>query len=335
MINFRSHLKPAVIFFILTLISLAVFKVFMQIHVHHFKWLSKASYVVTIGKPHWLAYQNRILGPYMVSFISLSGLSYSESLKVFIFLGIFIQSAALLFVLTKMKENFFNAMNYIVLFSFLFIAVQHRWFYAWDSIDAIIFIFFVWGIFAKKPAVYFIFIFFISILNRETALFISLYIVIDSFQIKLINNNLFPRIKVSLVSGAKLAVGLILTVAGMVYTKFIRHQLFISKSSGADDAAHELIGNHIYLLQNVVDLFYLNAFSVNIVNSLFIFGAVGYLSLFVKHYEEHQLKAYLVFMIIIANIMAFGIINETRMYIILLPFLLFFHINIKRQDSLS
>lgn len=301
---------------ILFFISLSVFKVLMQIHNGHFQALVDATYGVIKGQPHWIAYQNRLLGPYIVYFISKTGFSFHVALKIYILCMVIFQNILLFFLIRKMNVRRRESLGWVMLYCFAFIIVQHYWFYTWDSLDSIIFTLLAWGILNARSVYFFIILFCMAILNRESALFVALYIVIDAFHFKSVKEFYFVSIK-------KLIVGTSLFLLGLVYTKVIRHYLFVSKPNGQPDTAHELIGNHIQLTQNLYNLILYNAYSTDIINSVFIIGSILYFLFVVKSYSDTQIKALLMFFAIIANILIFGLINETRMFIILIPFVIF------------
>ncbi|MBI5965287.1 MAG: hypothetical protein HY863_17565, partial [Chloroflexi bacterium] len=106
--------------------------------------------------------------------------------------------------------------------------------------------------------------------------------------------------------------------------------LFISQPDGFKDSVHAQIGNHFHFSKNILDLFFNNLTSLNILNSIFILGSIAYLVYFIRQYTGRQIKAFAVFIILVVNILIFGVINETRMYIILVPFLIFFQMEMGR-----
>ncbi len=305
------------LFLLLLLISAAVYKTLMQIHAPHFTALQHAAYGIIEGKPHWIAYQNRLLGPTLVYIISKTGISYPVALKIFTLLTIVAQNFLLFFLLRKTGLLIKEALTHTLMYALAFLLVQHRWFYTWDSIDAIIFTLFAYGVVQNQRLGYFLIIFFIELLNRESALFISLFIIINAFTFSIKDR------KIQITSKAKLLTGILLTVAGAVYTKFIRDYLFISRSDNLPDNEHQLIGNHINLITNLKNLFFYNLSSIEIINTAFILGSLAYLIHQAKAYTEAQIKAVVIYSAIVANILIFGTINETRMYIILLPFIIF------------
>ncbi len=322
-IQTNKNVKWLFYFFILSFISLCVYKVIAQIYSPYWQELSDVANGVFTGHPQWIAYQNRLLGPYLVQLISGFGISNISAVKVFTLLTITIQNLVLFTLLMKSGISYSKALGYVVFYSFVFLCLQDYGFYTWDSIEAILFTLFAWGIFQGKSTTYFVFLFLAAIFNRESALFISLYLMFDSFQIK--------KMKVYLASRSKLVTGSFLMIAGIIYTKLIRDYLFISQPDGFKDSVHAQIGNHIHLQTNLTDLFIKNLTSIHILNSVFILGSVVYLAYFIKQYNDRQLKALAVFLVLVVNILIFGVINETRMYIILVPFVIFFQL--ERQVS--
>jgi hypothetical protein len=93
------------------------------------------------------------------------------------------------------------------------------------------------------------------------------------------------------------------------------------------------IGNHIPLVNNMYNLFFNNFSSIDVINTVFIIGSTLYISFYFRKYSAPQCKALLMYLILIANILIFGLVNETRMLIILLPFLTFFQIEIDKIRS--
>ena len=301
MIKFiRAHriFNELLYFFIILFISLCVYKIIRQLYSPIWLELSNATYGVITRKPDWIAYQNRLLGPYIVYIISLTGISYLSAFKVFELLIIVIQNLVLFILLLKINIPHRRSLAYVVLFSFAFICFQDYGFYTWDSIDVILFTLFSWGILKGKPATYFVLLFFVSIFNRESAFFISLYIIINSFCINLSNGS---TKKLYLASRAKLVTGSFLTIAGIIYTKLIRDYLFISQPNGFFDKVHAQIGNHFHFYKNLADLFFNNLFSLNILNSAIVLGSIIYFAYYAKRYTERQLKAFVMFIILIVN----------------------------------
>ncbi|WP_338848927.1 hypothetical protein V8J88_08285 [Massilia sp. W12] len=312
----------ALIFFL----ALAVYKVLLQIHGAHFAELTQAAQAVFERKPHWLAYQNRLLGPALIKLISCFGLDWGAAYKLFIFLMLQAQSFVL-FALLQKQTGAAAALRWLGLYLLGFLLLQHYWFYPWDCIDALIFTLFAYGVLQAKPIGFFLALYAVEIINREAALFIALYIVLDAFTFDL------STLRLRLESRTRLLCGILLLIGGALYTKWIRSYLFISTINGGDDSAHRTLGNHVYFVDNLKNLLYQNFTSTDVLNSAFVLGSCAFLLARCKHYSQAQFKGMLIYLGIMLNILIFGLVNESRMYIALLPLLLFFMLSASTTDA--
>lgn len=323
----QDHWKIFSYYCILLLISMAVYNILRMIHAPMSEELSRVAYGVITGTPPWIAYQNRLLGPAIVYFISkYFTISYSQALQNFYFLTILAHSIVLSFLLQKVLKSYFLSLNLIILYYFSFICYQDSWYYAWDCLDLIVFSLFSWGIIQRKATRLFIILFFFELLNRESAVFISLYLIVDSFC-------LLSKCKIIIASKLKLITGLFLTLFCIIYTKCVRNLLFVKQLNGGTDEAHKIFGNHFYLNENLKNLFFENFFNLHIINSAFILFSSTY-TLYsiwlIWHSHDSQIdkldtsiKAALIYFTIVSCILLFGLINETRMYVMLFPFIIF------------
>lgn len=304
--------------FIIVLISLAVYQVTRHLYSPHWQELTDTSFGILSGTPAWRAYQNRLLGPLLVSLISTLGISQVSALKVFVLLAITAQNLLLGLLLRGSKAP--HILLVVLSYSLLFLFVQEFSFYPWDFVDVFLFTLFAWGIFKRKSLLFFVVLFCVSIFNRESALFISLYLFIDAFEINR---------KVTLASREKLITGFVLTLAGILYIVAVRELLFVSQPGGFLDSKHAWFGNHINVEKNLFALFIGNFLGPKILNSIFLLGSLGYVFWFVKQ----QWKAVLLYLVMVLNILIFGLVNESRLYGILLPFLVFFALHAATMDE--
>lgn len=305
--NVRKFFNLLIVF----AISLMVYQIIRQLYDPYWQELADSTFRVLAGKPDWLAYQNRLLAPFLVSVITSFGVSQVSALKIFVLFMAVGQNVLLFLLFSTSKEASRNAIFAVLAYTILFLFVQEYRLYPWDYADIFLFTFFAWGVFERKSLLFFVLLFFVAILNRESALFISLYMALDAFEIDG---------KLILKSKTKLITGIALTIAGILFVIAIREFLFISQPGGFNDSKHELIGNHFNLLKNLNALFVGNIASFQILNSLFLLGSMGYVLTFLKH----KWKAVLIYLVLLLNILIFGVVNESRLYGILLPFLIFF-----------
>jgi hypothetical protein len=299
--------------------ALCTYKVFAIIHEQQLNVLVDAAYGVTIGKPHWLAFQNRLAGPYLMLWLSQAGMSLHQAWGLFNAMAMAAESL-LLFELFKRQATAQNvALFYIPAFWAIFLFLQDQWYYPWDSIDLILFTLMAYTILNQNDVRLLLALFFVGIVNRETALFIPVYLMIDGLHIR------SQPARITIQSKAKLLTGLLLFVAGAAYTHWIRDHLFISRPNGLADSAHAVLGNHFYLLSNMKRLIFTNFLNANYILSVVLLGMVLHFTLQVHRYTERELKCYLTLLAILGFNLTFGAVNESRIYLVLLPFAFFLH----------
>ncbi len=304
-------------------LSIAVYRILLQIHAPNFEYLSTLASDVLDGHAYWRAYQNRLLGPSAIQLISLAaGISFTAAYRVFILATVLLQNLLLYSLLRKKTVSPGKALLSTAMYCLLFLLVQDQWFYPWDLIDGLVFTLFAYGIFTSRPIYFFLLLFFLEIFNRESALFIALYLIIDGLDFTSIRSFTFQ-------SRVKTITGILLLAGGLVYTKWIRDFLFISNPNGTLDEAHALLGNHISFFHNIKMVLFSNLFTPDIVNSAFIIGTMLYWLFSIFKFTDAGIKAFLIYSAMTLNILIFGDINETRMYIILLPFVLLLSVSEK------
>lgn len=289
---------------------------------------SNAAEGIIRGTPQWRATQNRILGPAVVSLISnITGLTFFNSYLIVIWsLLIFanVLSFKIFLTLTKDKKI---ALNYSFLFAVLFLFIQDvRCVYIWDFIDLIVFILFAYGVFNKIKLRYLVILFLVCLLNKESALFISLWIFMDSFNFnnpKYIHSK--ETFKRKIVNYPKLTLSIFLTIGGVIYTKLIRDALFIQSMIPfiGYDLKHAVWGQHFQVIYNIKMLIriFVRFKTTEFVIPIILFVVPLYL-LYKMKANEFSIKVMLLFLVMLVSIFVFGFILETRVYCILIPFAL-------------
>lgn len=311
------------------IIAVCAYAILMTFHLRNIDVITSAAYGVIEGKPHWLTYQNRLLGPYLVLFISKIGLSYATAWQVFTGLFLLIESLLLFHLLRRDNLSASEAIKYLIIFMICFLVLQNYWFYTWDSIDLVIFTLFAYGVVNSKSAFFFFLLFLIGILNRESALFIALFVVIDAFKFNT------ASFLVKFVDVKKFLLGCVLLASGIFYTNYVRHALFVSKSDGQPDAEHVfIIGNHIFL-NSISYLHFDYIFSIGLLYFLSALVAIILFAAKVRKRGDREFKCFLMLLILIANIFMFGAFNETRVFFIILPFVLFLWIRVTMDNRVS
>lgn len=334
---FQNRRKDWGYLLIVLIISLLVFNI-TNISIAHWDELAHAAEGVIDGTPHWRAFSNRLLGPYSVLFISHLGFPFETSLQIFNFLLITLQNFILFYlVLHYTGGSHSKSIRYLIIFSFMLISVEDYIMYTWDYIDTIIFTLFAFGIFQSKPTRFFAILFAVELLNREIALFIAFFILLDAFITGRSKNGILPKINFTNLNRQKLAVGLSLSAVGVVFIKAVRDLLFIESTvpGVGTDLENKLIGNHIQILENIRILFIENFTSLEIVNTIILIGVIVYLILLFPNFKLTHYQAFIIAVSMVLSIFIFGLINETRLYRYLVPFMLFFHLELGHHFSLK
>jgi hypothetical protein len=317
----------------------------MLIHGPHFDDLVAAAQGVTIGMPHWRIYQNRLLGPWLVQLISFAtGWPFPLSFKLFLIASLLLTGFVSFYIFLDLTKNKVVSLRYSFYLSLCFLAFQDKsWFYLWDLMDVIIFLVFAYSIFRNLSMRYFVCLFIISLLNKEDALFISLWMIIDSFKY---DNNSSKNIQTKSlkINYYRLSLGILLMISGMFYTKLVRDSLFVkSMIPGVGlDSYHATIGEHFRIFANIkylTDFTYLK--DENIVVPLLPFLLIIPLVyvLYKLRPDEYLIKVMILFFCMLLLIFMFGSIGETRVFFILIPFVLILNLEfcgqIPKNDRLE
>ncbi len=320
----KFFLSDSFFYIVILTLSVGIFKVLNTHNIPNNEFSIKTTLSVLNHNPDWIAFQNRLLAPYLVLFISKIGFSIEESWKLFLAFFILLQNLTMIYILKKEKIQNIQIIVILSMFSLLFLMMQHYCFYPWDSIDLFFFTLFSYWILKGKHVSYFFILFFISILNRETSLFIPLYLILSSIVMK----NKIPYLTIK--SFKRFLYGFLTMIFGLIYVKFIRYTLFIPNENTHLDN-FDLIGNRIHFFENIQFIFYENFFGTNFIFSLFIIFSVIFFYVFRLKNNPNYLNCYLIFLLITLNIIFFGYFNETRMLLILLPFIFFMGLKIKQK----
>ena len=153
-------------------------------------------------------------------------------------------------------------------------------------------------------------------MNRESALFIALFLVLDGVSL------LWQKTgEAKGRAAARLTLGVVLLILGVVATKLARDFLFVERQWGGADLDHALIGNHIRFAENVRDIFYFNWFNGNVLHTAPLVLFLSFLILTCPGQTRRQRVGTLIAFAVFGGVLIFGAINETRM---LLPFITLF-----------
>jgi hypothetical protein len=132
------------------------------------------------GKPQWRIFQSRLLGPFIAR--TLMRVSAKPDVGYILFDLIGFGGALLMAwrVGSKVVASWAGALAAMLILTLGVIAVFARsWFYAWDVLGPAFFMIFAWLVVTKAKPAAFVALFAITIWNREDALFIALYLIVQ------------------------------------------------------------------------------------------------------------------------------------------------------------
>lgn len=235
------------------------------------------------GQAWWRAFQNRLLSGIIVNAIGI---------QVFYILTVFIKNF-LFFKLT-------NDVKAVLIFVGLFCLFQDsRWLIAWDMLD-VIFIILMLIIYDRKLSIwYYVALFSVAIFNRESALFIPLFMLINGY-----------------VEKKSRTIPIWMLAAGIILTLFLRESFTGSVQTYiGQDLANQTFGNHFYLMENVKSFF--KEWMPKEQNISLIPAIVLVAIFFVKD------KTVMIWLLCVFTItITVGVIHETRVWLLILPALI-------------
>ncbi len=224
-----------------------------MIHGGHFQAHLDDAVGVLTGHPVWKAYQNRILGPGIVAGMAwLSHLSFPVCYKLFCFAMLCLANFVCYFLFYKHAERRSVAWAYTVAYAATFVFFQdHTLLYLWDYIDFVVLMIFAWMVVVGEFAFWqIIALYALELLNRESAQFIALWIVIDSVQF---TRSATLKSKLT-INFARLFTGVALGVAGSSWTVFIRNKLIVQPTGVGGPDLNGSLGGQWFTLPHTFRL---------------------------------------------------------------------------------
>jgi hypothetical protein len=136
---------------------------------------------VVAGRPHWRAFQSRVLGPYLIDGLSHVFPSYLAA-HVAYSIGTL---AVMSFLAWRLGYRLGGTVSSALLALFVFEAgfaflLSPPWLYAWDYISIILFLLFVGFVAEGQSWIWFAGLSVVAMFNRESAAFIALWMILEA-----------------------------------------------------------------------------------------------------------------------------------------------------------
>lgn len=302
-------------------LSLFEMRIISFIHNQSLPKLALISDSVLQGKVYNCAFQNRLIGPLAVRAIqTFLGLSVPKSYFIFILLMLPVTNIILFMLFYRLSRDENVSLRYLLYLILSFILLQDNdYFYSWDVVGLLLFSLFAFGIFMRRSTSFFIFLFTVAIFNKEDALFIPLWLIIDAFALEG-----KKRFKSYVQDYQKLGIGMILILAGAGFIKYIRAKLWVFRPEFAG------FGNQFELFISLKRLFYENFFNLKIIITLFVISVAYFFFMNRKRMSFYTIKIVVLFFCMYVATITFGVIHETRIWFNIIPFMLMFHMHFQR-----
>lgn len=356
----KAWLFWLVTFSVIMLMSMLEFRILYLLHDHRFDTINGLHVAIAEGGAHWNVMQSRILGPYALTAIQnvlgihsiqaewllRLGLSVAKNLVVFgcIFAALPTKPtnqptttlAAKLAVELTTKERRTKAWLATLIGCLLFIAIQHPGsLFLWDYLDVIAFTLFTYGVYQQKSWWFFALIIGLFVLNRESVLFISLWMVLSAFRLS------FTPIRIGFNTNrwAFLIGGVLSGMICVGITLWLRETLQITPPSATQefvDPNHATVWYsdiaHLTVIRNLAEIFVDNfrnpsLYLLTLVSVLAIGIPLHLFSIKAQWHRLNQAWA-LTYLAIFAASWLVALLNETRIFAAFIPFWLWFIVSI-------
>ncbi|MBV8756856.1 MAG: hypothetical protein JO257_06270 [Deltaproteobacteria bacterium] len=271
----------------------------------------KASFGVVLGQPHWRIYQSRVLGPYLVD--SLRHVLPSP-VSAFTFVGIVALFVAGLLAcrLGNRLAGEQGAWRALLLMHGVFACLLTRpWLYIWDYLDLVVFLAFVVFVVEKRPTWWFAALCLVGMLNHEIAMFIGLWLVIDGVLRR---------------AWVRAGVGVACVAAGLALIDMLRSALLIEETGPKIFVdAPKALGSSFYftLPHNLWEAGLIVRhwdYRVLFLVIVFVF-VLPVIAWWVAQRNAEWRSLALMNVAMLGSLLLFGILIETRIYIVMIPML--------------
>ena len=277
---------------------------------------------IIAGRPYWKAFQNRLLGPEIVWWAGrLTGVSLKRCYEVFCWAAVFVANTICFLLFLNHGKNRARAWFYTVVYAGAFVALQDvQWLYLWDYLDLSFTLLFAWAaVIGGVPWWQFVALLTLQLLNRESAVFIALWLVVDSIRFE---RTARGALKIRVVS-RQFWVGLATGTAGMFWTQHIRNALCLQETGVVPrPEMHETATGQFLMLRVTLDLLR-EPLTTTSATLLLLIGALVYL--LARAWRPLGPRAWKVGLILGVQVAAnfcLAFIFELRVWFMLLPWLL-------------
>lgn len=281
---------------------------------------------VVTGHPYSKEYQSRVLGPYIVLAISKITHSYLNAHFIFGFIAMTVAGYLSWQLGLRIGGDIKSSMVAFLALQFGFCyLLSPPWLYTWDYLGLVIFLVFLLMVVDQKSWQWFLGLFVLAILNRESGEFIAVWMILDPFAKALFTRSGVER---RIVNWRMVIAGFCCLISGIVVVEFLRAHLMIEEMAPLLDPGsrgHQTgLGELLLQMRANMDLIrgalhtVRNGFEAPML--IFPLAAIYYSIWLALREPKRWLGISLVMLANLVAIFLVGNVLETRIYLELLPF---------------
>jgi hypothetical protein len=286
----------------------------------------QAAQGVVEGLPHWRLYQSRVLGPYMVHLVKeITGWSFQQAYALMMFVWLALFFSVLTAVALSLWHSHFIAIGIAASAAFLNTTLmQGLWLYPWDYIDLTLFTLMTWAILSNKPLKIIALIIVVEIFNREAATIIAGWLALDALL------EMVPRRKNTTAEQIKSAkqqilVAVALAIISQVTIEALRATLLV-REIGPEIFTDVKATDPHFELQLWNNLSSLATAMPGVTNLMLVYNiifiAIPIICVIgIRSASRELSRISLLFLILWAFTVTFGLIYETRVWLAFVPYL--------------
>ncbi len=282
----------------------------------------EAAIGVASGHPHWRVYQSRILGPYLVEEMAKFSNDYLAAYVLLTTASLALAGYQAWSIGRKAggdQVGWFALILLHLAFTFL---LAHPWLYIWDFIGLNIFLAMADFVMSERPLHWFVFLFVIAILNRESGQVIALWMILHPVCRWLVGYPLSKHAAMRMAVAGSLCV-----IAGMWVVEFLRTSLLI-REVGFDIVGGTPLGygkdfwwnlpNNLAVLNKLMGSSFVYLMSHSLPLIMFL-AVVAFAVVLIRRDAQRYLALGVTYMISALSIFLFGIVSETRVFVEIIP----------------
>ncbi|MSP31547.1 MAG: hypothetical protein EXR03_01830 [Pseudolabrys sp.] len=307
--------------------SIALFRLVVYIFkIENYIRLTEASLGVTTGHPFWKTFQSRVLGPYAIKALTFGSMDYYLTAHIWFHIATVAIAAFLCWRLGRTyggsdQSALLGLTVFVLCFALL---LSPPWLYSWDFLDIIVFIMFIDFVLSGKSLPWFIGLFAVAIWNRDSALFIALWLILDPL-VHFFYRRRYKLPKIPL-DWRRILAGAICIAAGLLIVELLKRNLLIEEMGpklypnspiNSGNRYNLVLPWNIDLLKQSLTRFSYE-FWISVPVFLTMVTVLG--ACVARRDPQRYLAIYLVKLALLVSLLLFGWFYETRIYLILIPF---------------